>query len=113
MGPYSKQKAGAGMEQRRGKKGQQMDGGPGEREDCTVDRGRRRNHDRNSPGQGWDIRVTPNPLSENAHSLWEAGVGWGGAVERGTKRVNKGEEESVTKHIPGIISLGGEDRNFN
>lgn len=63
------------MEQRGGEKGQQMDGGPGDGEDCTADRGRRRNHDGNFPGQGWDIRVTPNPLSENAHSLWEAGVG--------------------------------------
>lgn len=72
--------------------------------------GAQREHDGNFP-QGWDIRVTPNPLSENAHSLWEAGVRRG-TVERGTKRVNKGEEESVMKHIPGVISLGGEDRNF-
>lgn len=38
---------------------------------------------------------------------------WVETVERGTKRVNKGEEESAMKHIPGVISLGGEDRNFN
>lgn len=38
---------------------------------------------------------------------------WVKTVERGTKRVNKGEEESAMKHIPGVISLGGEDRNFN
>lgn len=35
--------------------------------------GAQREHGGKLPGQGWDIRVTPNPLSENAHSLWEAG----------------------------------------
>lgn len=55
--------------------------------------------------------VTPNALSENATLLWEASVEnirW-----RNPKGVNNGEEESVMKHIPGVISLGGEEKNFN
>lgn len=55
---------------------------------------------------------SPQTPSLRMHTPCGRQVG-GGAVERGTKRVNKGEEESVTKHIPGVISLGGEDRNFN
>ena len=66
---------------KKGKKGQQTDGGPAEGGDCAEHRGRRRHHGGSFPGQGWDIRVTPNPLSENAHSLWEAGVG-GNSRER-------------------------------
>lgn len=29
------------------------------------------------------------------------------------RKVNKGEEESVMKQIPGVTSLGGEGKNFN
>ena len=75
MGPYSRREWGWSKE-----------GGEGPADGWWTCRGRRlhgaqREQDGSFPGQGWDIRVTPNPLSENAYSLWEAGVG-GNSRER-------------------------------
>lgn len=98
---------GSGDRAKKGEKGQQTDGGPAEGEDYTEHRGSRTEASRGRAGTS----ASPQTLSLRMHTPCGRQARRG-TVERGTKRVNKGEEESVMKHIPGVISLGGEARNL-
>lgn len=72
---------------------------------------KRRNSKAHVPAPGWSIRFTPNALEDNATLV---GVGSGKHwMEQPKKKSKQGEEESVMKQIPGIISWGGEGKNFN
>lgn len=68
---------------------------------------KRRTNKGQFPARGWNIRVTPNALQSRRH-LWESGaesMRW-----KKWRKVNKGEEESVMKQIPGWHKQSGRGR---
>lgn len=71
---------------------------------------KRRNYKARIPAPGWNIRFTTNALAENATL---AGVRSRKHWMEQPKKSKQGEEKSVMKQIPGVISMGGEGKNFN